>query len=237
VALAVGPGTAAGYVNGDFAKPARAARPFAPGAVGFDVSWPQCLTALPPPSTIAVVGINDGSANTFNPCFRAEAAWAGLNLSVYLNLNAPDPSVPSQWAQGPAGACSPGDLHCASYNYGFNSVRGAINVVRSEGYGPRMWWLDVETVNQWSPDTGDNAQVIAGALDAIRRANGRAAIYSTNLQWQQIAGSYTPGVPAWYATGVPLASPQMWCGGTSFAGGPVYLVQGYLGPYDGDYAC
>jgi hypothetical protein len=236
VGISAGPGTRGDGTTGDFAKAASAARPYPAGALGFDVSWPQCAAPLPAPSTIAVVGINNGTANTFNPCFRTEASWAGLNLSVYLNLNAPDPAVPSQWAHGPAGTCAPGDVRCASYNFGFNSTRGSINIVRAEGFGPHLWWLDVETSNLWSADPGTNAQVVAGALDAIAQADGRPAIYSTTLQWNDIVGNYRPGVPAWYATGAPLSSPQQWCG-SSFTGGPVYLVQGLAGPFDSDYAC
>ena len=236
VGISAGPGTRDDGTNGDFAKVALAARPYPPGAQGFDVSWPQCAAPLPAPSTIAVVGINNGTANRFNPCFRTEASWAGLNLSVYVNVNAPNPAVPSQWAQGPAGTCAPGDVRCALYNYGFNSTRGSINKVRAKGFEPHLWWLDVETSNLWSADPGTNAQVVAGALDAIAQSDGQAAIYSTPLQWQDIVGNYRPGVPAWYATGAPLSSPQQWCG-SSFTGGPVYLVQGLAGPFDSDYAC
>ena len=236
VGISAGPGTRGDGTNGDFAKAASAPRPYKAGAEGYDVSWPQCAAPLPAPSTIAVVGINNGTANTFNPCFRTEASWAGLNLSVYVNVNAPNPAVPSQWAHGPAGTCAPGDVRCASYNFGFNSTRGSINIVRAEGFGPHLWWLDVETSNLWSADPGTNAQVVAGALDAIAQADGRAAIYSTTLQWNDIVGNYRPGVPAWYATGAPLSSPQQWCG-SSFTGGPVYLVQGLAGPFDSDYAC
>jgi hypothetical protein len=235
--ITAGPGTRAGEVSGDFTKPASPPRWYASGATGFDVSWPQCAAALPPPSTIAVVGINDGTANTFNPCFRTEASWAGLELSVYINVNSPNPAIPSQWAQGPAGACAPTDARCSSYNYGFNSTRGAIDMVRSEGFKPHTWWLDVETLNAWSPDPGANAQAVAGALDAIARSGGRAAIYSTTLQWNEIAGGYRPGVPAWYATGEPLTTPEQLCSGTSFSGGPVELVQGLAGSFDSDYAC
>ena len=237
VGLTAGPGSRDDAASGDFAKVVSAARQYPSGALGFDVSWPQCAAPLPAPSTIAVVGINDGTANTFNPCFRTEASWAGLNLSVYVNVNELNPFIPSQWAHGPAGNCAPGDVRCASYNYGYNSTRGSILMVRSEGFRPHLWWLDVEAVNQWSADPGTNAQVVAGALDAIAQSDGQAAIYSTDLQWHEIVGGYRPGVPAWDATGVPLSSPQQWCSATSFTGGPVYLVQGLAGAFDSDYAC
>jgi hypothetical protein len=201
------------------------------------VSWPQCATPLPALESIAVVGINDGTANTFNPCFRQEAAWAGPNLSVYVNLNSPNPAIPSQWIQGPAGTCAPTDDKCSSYNYGYNSTLGTINMVRSDGFAPRTWWIDVETVNAWSPDKAANTQAVAGALDAIAHANGRAAIYSTSYQWNEITGGFRPGVPTWYATGVPQTSPQQWCNSKSFTGGPVEMVQGLYGSLDADYAC
>jgi hypothetical protein len=216
---------------------AQNARPYAGGSTGYDISFPQCGAALPPPSTIAVVGFNDGSTFTVNPCFRTEAAWAGLNLSVYLNVNAPDPGHPGEWDQGPAGACAPGDASCVWFNEGYNAVADSISFVRFAGYSPRMWWLDVETTNNWSTDTALNDRVIAGALAAIRAAGGTAGIYSTSLQWGEIAGSMTPGVPAWQATGVPLSTPQTWCAATSFVGGPIYLVQGGSGSFDGNYAC
>ena len=89
-----------------------------------------------------------------------------------------------------------------------------------------------------APSSSARAYALAASRtrNAIAQADGQAAIYSTNLQWREVAGNYRPGVPAWYATGAPLTAPQQWCG-TSFTGGPVYLVQGLAGPFDSDYAC
>jgi hypothetical protein len=130
-----------------------------------------------------------------------------------------------------------GDPICRSYNYGFNTAERSIAFVRSAGYNPQTWWLDVETSNVWTSDISANDEVIAGALAAIRLAGGAPAIYSTDYQWNQIAGDYLPNVPAWYATGVATFFPQDWCSRTSFAGGPVYLVQGRAGSFDGAYSC
>jgi hypothetical protein len=224
--------------SGDFISPASApGAPYAHAAVGFDISYPQCGKSYPARSAVAVVGVNKGSAFSTNPCFSSEASWAGANLSVYLNVNSPQDQDSAEWARGPDGSCTAGDLTCISYNYGFNGAQRSIATVRSAGYRPHTWWLDVETSNHWSSDTSANDAVIAGMIAAIRSAGDAVAIYSTNYQWAQIAGNYVPHLPAWYATGVSTFFPQRWCSETSFAGGPVYLVQGSAGSFDGAYEC
>jgi hypothetical protein len=238
-ALVSAPGSETGsQVSGDFIAPAADAQsPYAHGAVGYDISFPQCQKAYPARSAVAVVGVNDGAAFTTNPCFSSEAQWAGRNLTVYVNLNSPHSSDPAPRLRGPDGSCAPADPTCQSYNYGFNAVQHSMALVQSAGYSSHTWWLDVETSNFWSADTAANDELIAGALAAIRLAGDAPAIYSTDYQWNLIAGTYVPNVPAWYATGVSTFYPQTWCSGTSFAGGPVYLVQGSAGSYDGAYSC
>jgi hypothetical protein len=239
VAVATGPGIADAYgPAGNFTT---AVLPSvgteAPGAVGYDISWPQCKGPLPTPSTLAIVGINNGSAFTTNPCFQREAAWAGLNLSVYINLNAPDPRYPQEFNNGPAGSCPPGAAACDSYNYGYNAAVNALAQVHHAGVAPRDIWLDVETSNIWSGDTLLNAQVIAGAISALQQAGATPGLYSTGYQYAKIAGSFRSSVPEWLATGVGLSAPSPGCGTPSFTGGRVTLVQGGLGSFDGDFAC
>jgi len=225
-------------VAGDFISPVPATGgPYAHAAVGFDISFPQCNKDYPVRSAVAIVGANNGSAFTTNPCFASEAAWAGPNLSVYLNVNSPQGQDSVEWRTGPDGTCAAGDVTCMSYNYGFNAAQHSIAIVRSAGSRPHTWWLDVETSNYWSADTAANDAVIAGMIAAIRLAGGAPAIYSTNHQWGQIAGAYVPNLPVWYATGVSTFFPQRWCSSTSFAGGPVDLVQGRAGSFDGAYEC
>ena len=216
---------------------ASAGSPYASGATGYDISWPQCGGAYPPQAPVAVVGVNNGSAFSTNPCFSSEASWGGAQLSVYLNLNSPQGSNSAQWGQGPAGACAVGDLVCESYNYGYNTAVSSIQTATGSGYRSYTWWLDVETGNYWTSSTSANAQVVAGALAAIRGAGYQVAIYGTGYQWSQIVGSYVPNAPAWYPTGTATATPYNWCSSSSFAGGPIYLVQSAAGSYDGDYSC
>jgi hypothetical protein len=238
--IAEAPGSLGGVTEaGDFStpEPAFSGPPYGHGAIGYDISWPQCGGAYPPPSSVAVVGVNGGSAFTENPCFGSEASWGGPVLTVYLNLNSPQGSDSSQWGQGPAGSCALGDLNCESYNYGYNTATESVATAFTSGHGTRTWWLDVETGNYWTSDTAANDQVIAGALAAIESAGYGVAIYSTNYQWGQIAGNYVPSVPVWYPTGTATSAPNNWCSSSSFAGGPVYLVQRAAGSYDGDYSC
>jgi hypothetical protein len=244
VAVAEGTGVAGTpSPTGDFVAPpsttaaVEPGNPYGAAASGYDISWPQCGGAYPPSAPVAVVGVNDGTAFSANPCFDSEATWAGGALSVYVNLNAPQGSDPAEWDQGPAGSCSVGDLPCESYNYGYNTVADSIAAAAFDGHPSHAWWLDVETANYWTSDTEANAQVIAGALRAVADAHDQAAIYSTSSQWEEIAGSYVPGTPVWYPTGTVAASYTPWCTGSSFAGGPVYLVQHGAGSFDGDYSC
>jgi hypothetical protein len=43
---------------------------------GVDVSWPQCGQVLPGRQAFGVVGVNGGTAATFNRCLTTEAGWA-----------------------------------------------------------------------------------------------------------------------------------------------------------------
>ncbi len=65
--------------------------------IGYDVSFPQCsgsgVQALPAAPSLAVVGVNDGTPFTSNPCLAAELKWAGAAAQVYLNADDPGPSI------------------------------------------------------------------------------------------------------------------------------------------------
>jgi hypothetical protein len=207
------------------------------GARGYDISWPQCGGPLPPKARVAVVGVNGGWAFTGNPCFVAEARWAGDNLTTYINLNSPRGADSAEWAAGPAGRCTRHNFHCESYNYGYNTARFSVRSSLAERAKSKTWWLDVELGPNWSSSQRDNAAVIAGAISALRALHLRPAVYSTTYQWDIITGGYVPGTAAWYPTGIATPHPGRWCFPTSFAGGPVSLVQSAAGRYDGDYSC
>jgi hypothetical protein len=222
------------------------------GTNGYDISWPQCGGAYPPPSAVAIVGVNDGRAFTTNPCVGSEAAWAGGNLDAYMSLNSPE-RVDSSDSTGPAGACAPSANACIAYNYGYNAAKGALAVASSKSLVPRMWWIDVETVgacgssfptegsSYWSCNQSLNSRTIQGALDAARGAGAQIGIYSTSYQWGVITGGYAPSggsAPNWIP-GDEASPPSSWCSGShDFAGGSPWLLQIYpTQTYDRDQAC
>jgi hypothetical protein len=117
---------------------------------GIDVSYPQCGDALPGNEAFAIVGVNGGLANTYNPCLAEQFSYAqGLTggtgqpvAQTYLNTADPGnivddwpspdylgaygstitPSGNCDFAEGSSslGANSPG---CA-YVYGYDMVAG-----------------------------------------------------------------------------------------------------------------
>jgi hypothetical protein len=218
--------------------------PYQPGASGYDVSWPQCVGSLPGPGFgFAVVGVNNGSAFTRNPCLKSELAWASSAplVSVYINLNAPPPQDPHA-LNGPAGRCVGNDTGCMAYNYGYNAAVDAYAYGVSQGASAGVWWLDVETGNTWDSSQFNNSRTIQGALDALGASGAVAGIYSTYLQFPQIAGGYAPAVPIW----VPYSDPSRYsidayCTNPSlgFGGGKVWLVQSQTSgvPFDQDHVC
>ena len=214
--------------------------PYQPGATGYDISWPQCGGAYPsPPFGLAVVGVLGGRAFAHNPCFGSEAAWAGGELTIYMNLNAPPAGDPAS-LHGPAGQCVGNDTGCMAYNYGYNAAVDAFTTASAAGASSSLWWLDVETKNRWDSNTFNNARTIQGALDALTGEGVIAGIYSTSLQFGEIAGPYAPGVPIWVATGSGEATAVAYCGPAhAFGDGTAWLTQfGTAGvPYDQDYAC
>ena len=88
------------------ASPAAASSP-SPNT-GNDVSYPQCPSNFPAGAAFGVVGVNDGIANTVNPCLGREIIWAsgtsGTALSSYTNADQPK-------AQLYVNTADPGDVY------------------------------------------------------------------------------------------------------------------------------
>jgi hypothetical protein len=232
--------------------------PYLQGATGYDISWPQCGGAYPPPVPITVVGVNGGlSHNSFgndisrNPCLVSEAAWAGPNLTVYVNTDGVPNGDPPSAASGPAGVCARSDLLCQGYNWGWDGAVRSVGYAHAVGLFPTVWWLDVEgpcgfALQLWRCDSlASNARVIQGAIDGLRASGMIAGIYSTFFQFPRVAGTgYAPGTPIWIPGATTVTDAASRCGNTSFwfGGGTPWLIQyGYgNGPpvrWDPDYAC
>jgi hypothetical protein len=213
--------------------------PFLPGTFGYDVSYPECGSALPSPAQFAIVGINHGHAFSTNPCFASLAAWAGPLQAIYMNINAPPPGS-QQGLNGPAGQCTPGLTGCVAYNYGYNAAVASMQSASSVGVTAGTWWLDVETANHWDSNQYNNARTIQGALDGLTQGGVVAGIYSTAHQFGEIAGAYAPGTPIWVATGGGQQDAIAYCSPAhAFGGGTPWVTQfGAAGSQlDQDYAC
>jgi hypothetical protein len=188
------------------------------------------------------VGVGGSGPFSHNPCLADEVAWFGpATVTLYVKLSSPEFGQPQQGDTGPAGACSPTDSLCRSYNYGWNLVLDAYNYAASKGVFSGLWWLDVERPSTfanplWGPNTLANSRVISGAINALTALGPQAGIYSNSVQWPLIAGTYSPLVPTWQAR--PNSPPAtQYCSGSLFTLGPVWLVQYGNSPFDQDLAC
>lgn len=116
---------------------------------GIDVSYPQCpATSLPSGEAFAIVGVNKGLANDYNPCLSTEFSYAQRSVGgtqqpvaqLYLNTGDPGDTVadwPSPSQPGTYGSMStPADGTC-EYESG-NSGAGANSPACAYIYGYDM---------------------------------------------------------------------------------------------------
>jgi hypothetical protein len=216
------------------------------GSTGYDVSYPQCGTTLPRSGSFGIVGVTNGLPWSVNPCLSAQYQWAAgkaSGASLYVNTANPGP-ISKYWTRpGPRACADPmsySDLGCA-YNYGWNAANEAwtaANAATSGAAAGKYWWLDVETVNSWNGSTAANGETVLGYLDALRSLGaGGVGIYSTAYQWSTITGGRQfAGVSNWVAGARNARDAAQRCG-SSFAGGPVWLVQYIVKGVDSDYVC
>ena len=213
--------------------------PFQPGTSGYDISWPQCGGAYPsPPHAVTVVGVNDGTMYSQNPCLATEAAWAGQSLTVYVNADGL-PNDATSGLTGPAGHCAVSDIACRSYNFGANGAAYDVAYARSLGFSPLMWWLDVELDPTWRADVSSNVQVVRGLLAGLDHDGKLVGIYSNTYQWGVITGNtYNPATPIWVPTGDnnPALARSFCDASHAFGDGQIWLTQ-WTVVYDQDYAC
>jgi hypothetical protein len=230
--------------------------PYPAGAIGYDISYPQCATttkaaSIPPSgSQVPIVGVNDGLSPhdavsndqpDFNPCFTQQAAWAGPNLSTYINVdNLTDETSTAE-----------------ATSIGSSDAISDIEYMVGQGVRPEFVWLDVEepcnvtSEPLWQCGAAGqamNAAMIQGVVSTLQANGFNAGIYSTYLQWPGTAGSAQfPGLPIWIAGAGGVANFSGYCTDATktFAGGTPYLVQwagggGQFGnptAWDEDYSC
>ena len=184
--------------------------------VGYDVSFPQCDSALPADRAFAVVGVNGGLSTRANPCLSAQLRWAwGASGAVpaqpraQLYLNTANPGeLRSQirtWptrGTTPYGSCTGTNSAACSWQYGWERAQNSLDAFfapaaraalvdgRPAGY---TWWLDVETGNTWqsgsSAALARNRATLEGMTAYLAAQGGRIGLYSTATQWTTIVGS------------------------------------------------
>lgn len=232
---------------------------------GYDVSYPQCSTALPTKPRFGVVGVDGGRVLKPNPCLASLISWARTGTDAppayYVNTGNPGPRVSSYWPNGQqspkicAATYPENDSTDCAYDYGWNNAAdsfaratAAAASVGAPDPATASWWLDVETGNSWeSLQYGGTAQYYANdtaALEGMRdyllsRGVSTVGVYSTTYQWGQITGGATlGGAPVWYAGVGSLAQAQSRCASTySFTGGAMTLTQYAVNGLDGDWRC
>lgn len=208
---------------------------------GNDVSWPQCSRhmSLPSGQAFGIVGVNGGLANTNNPCFAQELSWANGSTgmtsqpkaSLYVNTANPGDVTPTvaDWPKNnvdvvtgaadndPYGTCTGSNDAACSWQYGYNMANLDFNSRGVTNPGSYTWYLDVETGNSWTSDKAKNAADLEGMVAYFNGVGGaKVGIYSTSLQWQQIAGTVSGtsslnGLPSWLPGASSASSAQANC--------------------------
>jgi hypothetical protein len=233
---------------GIVAVPGAPARAVPHGAVGWDISFPQCGRAYPAGGGFGIVGVTDGKPYFGNPClgreYAAAAATAG-GAGFYMNTANPgSASSAVNWygQKSPNATCGRGHEAACAYDYGFNAAANAVAYAQAQtGHATgTTWWLDVETDNSWSTtDLAANLASIQGSIDFLTHQPATlVGIYSTHYQWTLITGATTIALPNWVAGAANVADARSRCttAGWSATGGPVVLTQ-FFGAFDGNYAC
>jgi hypothetical protein len=176
--------------------------------VGYDVSHPQCGRVLPADGGFAIVGVTGGRPMSSNRCVGSQLRWAAgkQGRAVYVNTGYPGVGDPVA--------------------YGRAVVDDAVARERAQSPGgTTVWWLDVETENTWAGTTRENATVLDAMAARLQELGLRVGIYSTPQMWEEIAGSWSPGLPVWYAIGPGTAAQAAAACASQLAGSSPAIVQ------------
>jgi hypothetical protein len=229
-------------------------------ASGIDISWPQCGTEMPEPPGFAVVGVNGGFPDTTNPCLAAQLVWAagteaasaGNLVPVYVNTA--NPGTGATWwpasnvyggtqITNPYGMCAGTAAAACAYIYGYALAFEDANHRGVPDPAHRLWWLDVETLNSWSPDTGANTAVLEGMTTYLESIGAQVGIYSTGYQFGEIAGATDSGsnlnkLNEWIAGADSAAAAQANCATDPLTpGGTVTQTQFTTESFDYNITC
>ena len=231
-------------------------------ATGKDVSYPQCKVPLPSGQAFGVVAVNEGRANTTNPCLAEEVSWAKASTgrarlpkaSLYVNTADPgrqaadwpatnyDP-ITGKHITDPYGHCGGGNSRACAWQYGWNMAdldAQARGVTRPGSY---LWWLDVETINSWAPSAQNNRADLEGMAAYFRHIGARVGIYSTAKQWDPLVGTVTASsplyrLPDWIPGAKTLTQAKKNCKLAPLTrGGKVTITQWRAPSVNSDFSC
>lgn len=230
---------------------------------GNDVSYPQCGKTLPSGQAFGIVGVNDGVANTTNPCLATEIAWAEKSsgvtsqpkASLYVNTANPGNLGVADWPHnntdpvtgkvvtGPYHSCYGGDDQACAWQYGWNMAD--LDAQRRGVSNPSSytWWLDVETGNSWESNTQNNDADLEGMVAYFHSLEPTVGIYSTRSQWDQIAGTVLSvsslyPLADWIPGARTLSQAKSNCSSAPLTGGgTVAVTQWTFSSTDGDNSC
>lgn len=243
-------------------QPSGSARPL-PGKeslLGNDVSWPQCSGDLPDDPAFVIVGVNNGLANTTNPCLHQQLDWAEDSAGgtgqprLALYVNTANPGLRGSWwptnneyggevVANPYGTCQGQEDAACAYMYGYAKAFDDAYLRTISEPETYLWWLDVETGNSWSGNRNANRADLEGMADFFHSIGARVGIYSSARQWGQIAGqvgsaSSLYSLPSWLAGAHTAAEATGMCSAAPLtAGGSVVLTQFVADGFDHDHSC
>jgi hypothetical protein len=228
--------------------------------LGNDVSWPQCSGDLPDDPAFAIVGVNNGLANTTNPCLHQQLDWADDSAGgtgqprLALYVNTANPGLRGSWwptnneyggeaVANPYGTCQGQEDAACAYMYGYAKAFDDAYLRTISEPETYLWWLDVETGNSWSGDRNANRADLEGMADFFHSIGARVGIYSSARQWGQIVGevgsaSSLYSLPSWLAGAHTAAEASSMCSAAPLtAGGNVVLTQFVADGFDHDHSC
>ncbi|GAC1386497.1 MAG: hypothetical protein NVS1B7_4620 [Candidatus Saccharimonadales bacterium] len=239
-ALLVTPASALALDEGEVYIP-----PVSTALFGYDISYPQCGTILPAAEAFAVVGVNNGLANTTNPCLLEQLTWASGSTGItaqpkvqlYVNTANPGglntPSWPSSGAT-PYGVCDHSNSAACAYQYGWNRAQEDATVRGVSSPASYKWWLDIELSNTWDTTLDGQTRNLAdieGMVAYFRSIAAGVGMYSTSYQFGQIVGvvpisSIINSLDSWIPGAASQSEAQTNCGLAPLTtGGKVILTQ------------
>ena len=233
--------------------------PFSIRGHGIDISFPQCgpskehpeypnvplnqmnpyVERTNPNPDFIIIGLNDGTPFTVNPCLADEVKHYGAkNMSVYVNtVNTGNPDPKKD---------------------GYEAGKHAVQIAKDYGVRTDTYWLDVESANPWSKDEVANHAEIQGEIEAIRKFGADlinhevvVGFYSNAGEWKATMGNsqvdsaviaaHWQDMPAWVASGFhdePMPWARRHCTGSNFTGGKnTPLIQLAKTDPDQDFSC